>query len=188
MNDRRLVTLKDAARVLRVPPHRIIHLCESDVVKPEVKADGRGTVRRFNPDNLLIAAVALRLQDAGLTAKRLVLVRRAFDWLTRVPRLKDEVKKGGLVGAIASLQRDERPVLLHVVLSDFLKGFHERELQGDLGGSIVAIECGRRLPQPPQSRISFHTDDSRLAVIPVRVVVNLTQLCLEVRHSVSQRR
>ncbi len=183
--------MKSVARLLKAPPHRLIHLCESDVVKPEVEADGRGTVRRFSPDNVFVAAVALRLQDAGLTVKQLVLVRYAFDWLTRARVLEDEVVEGGLVGAIVSLQVDERPVLLHVALSDFPKGSHERKLQGDLGGSIVAIECGRRLPQPPQKpkpRITFHTDDSRLAVIPTRVVVNLTQLCLEVRHGLSQPR
>ncbi len=186
-----LLTMKSVARLLKAPPHRLIHLCESDVVKPEVEADGRGTVRRFSPDNVFVAAVALRLQDAGLTVKQLVLVRYAFDWLTRARVLEDEVVEGGLVGAIVSLQVDERPVLLHVALSDFPKGSHERKLQGDLGGSIVAIECGRRLPQPPQKpkpRITFHTDDSRLAVIPTRVVVNLTQLCLEVRHGLSQPR
>ncbi len=183
-----LLTMKSVARLLKVPPHRLIHLCESDVVKPEVKADGRGTVRRFSLDNLFVAAVALRLQDAGLTAKQLVLVRKAFDWLTRASVLNDKGVKGDLVGAIASLKRGERPVLLHVALSEFSRGSHERKLQGDLGGTIVAIECGQRLPQPPKPRISFHTDDSKLAVFPARVVLNLTQLCLEVMHSVSQHR
>jgi hypothetical protein len=181
MNDPTLVTLKEASRILRAPPHRIIHLCESDVVKPEVGAGGRGTVRRFSPDNLFVAAVALRLQDVGLTVKQLVLVGEALNWLMRVRALRDEVAKGGLVGVIASLKRERRPVLLHVIVSDFPRGSREREMQGDLGGTIIAIECGRRLPQPPQSKISFHADDRKLTGIPVRVVVNLTQLCLETR-------
>jgi hypothetical protein len=179
MNEQPLVTLKEASRILRAPPHRIIHLCESDVVKPEVGAGGRGSVRRFSPDNIFVAAVALRLQDAGLTVKQLALVREALYSLTRVRVLKDEVEKGGLLGTVASLRRGERPVLLHVFLSDFLAGSRGRAMQGSAGGAVVAIECGQRLPQPPVSGVSFHTDDRRLVVAPVRVVVNLSQLCQE---------
>ena len=179
MSDMQSVTLKEAARILDVVPHRIIHLCESDVVKPEVTAKGRGTVRRFNTDNLFIAAVALKLQDAGLTAKQLVLVREAFEWLLRTRILKREAGEDGLVGIIRRLKDGDRPVLLHIALSDFPSGSRGRRLQDRQGGGLVALECGRRLQQPPQSRISFHTNDNQLARTPVRVVVNLTQLCLE---------
>ena len=186
MNDPPLVTLKGAARVLRAPPHRIIHLCESDVVKPEVGAGGRGTVRRFSPDNLFVAAVALRLQDAGLTVGQLVFVREAFDWLLRVRALRTEIEEGGLVGAIAGLQQGDRPGLLHVVPSEFQRGSPEGDRQS--GRGLVAIECGRRLPQPPRSGISFHTNDGNLVAIPVRIVLNLTQLRRDVAHGLTQPR
>ena len=185
MSDMRSMTLKEAAGILNVPPHRIIHLCESDVVKPEVNAKGRGTVRRFSPDNLFIAAVALRLQDAGLTVKQLVLVRDAFDWLTRVAALRREVEEGGLIGVIAGLETGKKPALLHVALSDFPTGSRERKSQGAHGGVLVALECSRRLPQPAQSRMSFHTDDKNLIGIPVRIVVNLTQLCRDFRSRIA---
>ena len=185
MDRRQLVTMKEASRALGAPPHRIIHLCESDVVRPELDAKGRGSVRRFSVDNLFVAAVALRLQDAGLTVKQLVLVRDAFDWLLRVRALKAEIDKGGLLGVVAYLRRGDHPVLLHVVMSEFLKGSRERDIQGDLGGSMVAIECGRRLPVPARPGIHFLTDDHNLLPIPLRMVVNLTRLRDEVLHALT---
>jgi DNA-binding transcriptional MerR regulator len=57
-------TLTEVARRLRVPQHRLIHLCEKGVVVPEVHdATGRGSSRVFSPLNYLELAVALRLRD-----------------------------------------------------------------------------------------------------------------------------
>ena len=62
-------TLTEAARLLEVPQHRLIYLCEKDVVTPDVQdAGGRGSSRRFSSRNLLEFAVALRLRDMELPA------------------------------------------------------------------------------------------------------------------------
>ncbi len=55
------VTLTQAAWVLRVPQHKLIHLCEKGVVVPEIHdARGRGSSRGFSRRNLFEFAVAWR--------------------------------------------------------------------------------------------------------------------------------
>ncbi len=57
-------TLTEAARLLEVPQHRLIYLCEKEVVQPDLNdATGRGSSRRFSRRNILEFAVALRLRD-----------------------------------------------------------------------------------------------------------------------------
>ena len=76
-------TLTEAARVLEVPQHRLIYLCEKDVVTPDLQdAGGRGSSRRFSSRNLLEFAVALRLRDMELPAGiigAVLHVLRAFE-------------------------------------------------------------------------------------------------------------
>jgi hypothetical protein len=76
-------TLTEAARLLEEPKHRLIYLCEKQVVLPDVQdAVGRGSSRRFSPRNLLEFAVALRLREADIPAATVALVihvLRAFE-------------------------------------------------------------------------------------------------------------
>lgn len=60
-------TLTEIARRLRAPQHRLIHLCEKDVVEPDHRdASGRGSSRLFSARNLLEFALALRLREMML--------------------------------------------------------------------------------------------------------------------------
>ena len=57
-------TLSEIARLVRQPQHRLIHLCEKGVVRPDLtEARGRGSSRRFSRRNLLQFAVALKLRE-----------------------------------------------------------------------------------------------------------------------------
>ncbi len=60
-------TLSELARALETPQHRLIHLCEKDVVTPELQdATGRGSSRRFSTRNYLEFALALRMRELML--------------------------------------------------------------------------------------------------------------------------
>jgi len=76
-------TLTETARRLRVPQHRLIHLCEKEAVIPDLgDASGRGSSRLFSRRNLLEFAVALRLRDMMLPVaaiRALLYVLRAFE-------------------------------------------------------------------------------------------------------------
>src|SRR5262245_25269118 len=76
-------TLTEAAKLLRVPQHRLIHLCEQRVVVPDVRdARGRGSSRQFSKRNLFDFAIALAMRDLELPVSyvRAVLgVLRAFE-------------------------------------------------------------------------------------------------------------
>lgn len=77
------LTLTQAADALGVPQHRLIHLCEQEVVVPDVRgAQGRGSSRAFSQRNLFEFAVALEMRrsELPLSLVRAVLqVLRAFE-------------------------------------------------------------------------------------------------------------
>lgn len=76
-------TLSELARALEVPQHRLIHLCEKNVVVPELQdATGRGSSRRFSARNYLEFALALRMGELMLPVAVVgatVRVLRAFE-------------------------------------------------------------------------------------------------------------
>lgn len=56
-------TLQEVQERLNEPQHRLIHLCEKEVIVPDIEdAQGRGTMRRFSERNLFEFAVALELR------------------------------------------------------------------------------------------------------------------------------
>ncbi|MDQ2760677.1 MAG: hypothetical protein M3Y17_09695 [Actinomycetota bacterium] len=106
-------TLAKIARRLDVPQHRLIHLCEKEVVVPDVQgAGGRGSSRIFSAQNFLELAVALRLRDMMLpvsAAGAIVHVMRAMEDQLR-GELTDFSLGTGLVGS--------RAPDLRVIISD----------------------------------------------------------------------
>ena len=77
------LTLTQAAQALGVPQHRLIHLCEENVIVPDVQgARGRGSSRAFSERNLFEFAVALEMRRSELPVSfvRAVLqVLRTFE-------------------------------------------------------------------------------------------------------------
>lgn len=61
-----LMTLGQIAKIFDEEEHRLIHLCERGVIIPAEDAQGRGTVRRFDANNLFCFAVALETQRWGV--------------------------------------------------------------------------------------------------------------------------
>jgi len=76
-------TLSEAARLLEEPQHRLIYLCEKEVVVPDFsQARGRGSSRRFSARNILEFAVALRLRKLMIPAASvaaIIHVLRSFE-------------------------------------------------------------------------------------------------------------
>jgi DNA-binding transcriptional MerR regulator len=105
--------LSEVARRLDVPQHQLIHLCEKDVVVPEVQdAQGRGSSRVFSSRNVLEIAIALRLRAAMLPVAAVgavIRVLRAFE-----ARLERDMSGFSLPH---SLREEEAPDL-RVIVSD----------------------------------------------------------------------
>lgn len=76
-------TVTEAAKLLAVPQHRLIHLCEKRVVVPDVHdARGRGSSREFSKRNLFDFAVALEMRRLELPVsyvQAVLRVLRAFE-------------------------------------------------------------------------------------------------------------
>ena len=77
------LTLTQAARALRVPQHKLIHLCEKRVVVPDLDdAHGRGSSRGFSYRNLFEFAVALEMRRLELplaVIRAVLIVLRSFE-------------------------------------------------------------------------------------------------------------
>lgn len=106
-------TLADVARRFEVPQHRLIHLCEKQIVVPDVHdAAGRGSSRVFSTRNVLELAVALRVRDLMLPltlAGAIVHVLRALE-----EKLQEDVPHFSLVASL----RTTNPLDLRAILSD----------------------------------------------------------------------
>ena len=62
-------TLTEVSKLLQVPQHRLIYLCEAKVIIPDKSdAKGRGSSRRFSERNLLEFWVALTLSEFHVPA------------------------------------------------------------------------------------------------------------------------
>src|SRR3954466_12734136 len=106
-------TLPQAARLLGEPQHRLIYLCEKQVVIPDfANARGRGSSRRFSSRNLLELAIALRLKPLGLPASvtaAILHTLRAFE-----KRISHQVPNFELVDSL----RKRTDLELRAILSD----------------------------------------------------------------------
>src|SRR5215470_840980 len=72
-------TLTQAAKLLGHPQHKLIHLCEKNVVVPDVRdARGRGTSREFSKRNLFDFAVALEMRRIELPVSFVKAVLRVL--------------------------------------------------------------------------------------------------------------
>ncbi len=74
-------TLTEVSKLLQIPQHRLIYLCEAKVVIPDRSdAKGRGSSRRFSERNLLEFLVALTLNEfhtpANVSAKIVFTLRQ----------------------------------------------------------------------------------------------------------------
>ncbi len=113
MTEERSFTLSEVARLLDVPQHRLIHLCEKGVVVPDVHgATGRGSSRVFSSRNFLELAVALRLRDMMLPVAAVGAIVRVLRALE--DRLHDELPGFALVESL----RDARSPDLRIIVSD----------------------------------------------------------------------
>ena len=75
-------TLTEVSKLLQVPQHRLIYLCEAKVVIPDNSdAKGRGSSRRFSERNLLEFLIALTLSEFHVPANistKIVTTLRMF--------------------------------------------------------------------------------------------------------------
>ncbi len=149
MAEARTFTLADAARRFEVPQHRLIHLCEKQIVVPDVRdADGRGSSRVFSARNVLELAVALRVRDLMLpltVAGSIVHVLRVLE-----EKLKEDVPHFSLVASL----RATNPLDMRAIVSDGQSVYFTLGKAGDdpklFGG--VPLEPAGGLAGPIQVR------------------------------------
>ena len=179
------LTLTQAARALRVPQHRLIHLCEKEVVVPDVEnARGRGSSRGFSLRNLFEFAVALELRrlDLPVNVVRSVLQAvRSFEEATQ-RQIPGFTLPTSLVGPraldVSALVVDGTDLYFRVGDQDARKRV--------IGG--VALTTRSKRP-PKRSRIPRKLSDlearSILDSAKTRVEVDLTKIARDLPSPVS---
>jgi hypothetical protein len=142
-------TLADVARRFQVPQHRLIHLCEKQIVVPDVHdAAGRGSSREFSARNVLELSVALRIRDLMLpltVAGAIVHVLRALE-----ETLRKDVPHFSLVASL----RTTNPLDLRAIVSDGQSIYFSLAKAGEdprLFGE-VPLELADAVPQQIQVR------------------------------------
>lgn len=162
MQEAQLKTLKEVAAQLDQPAHRIIHLCESGVVKPEVGADGRGSVRRFSGDDVFCLHLALELQDAGIQVPLIKPLIRALRHLKDSPELPNAVARieecFDLQSIVSALGTPRKPMRAYLA-------------QGD--PVVLVAPSVKKIPALPSS-MKLLSDEDQVRWGPVTIVVNLT--------------
>lgn len=151
-------TLAEVARRLEVPQHRLIHLCEKQVVVPDIQdAGGRGSSRVFSARNFLEIAVALRLRDMMLPVAAtgaIVHVMRQMEDL-----LSDELPGFSLVtGLIGDAAPD-----LRVIISDGHRIFFSLGRAGTTPKLFGGISI---------DELSGHGDESTIGIVDDRAACN----------------
>src|SRR5438128_59725 len=113
MAEERLKTMKEVADRLQSPAHRIIHVCETGVVRPTVDADGRGSVRRFSREDVFRISLALKLQDGGVALPLIKPLMQALDWFKDQYKLQTvsvQLLDLDLVSVIDALGSTRKPI------------------------------------------------------------------------------
>ena len=157
-----------------MPQHRLIHLCEKNVVVPDLEeARGRGSSRGFSLRNLFEFAIALELRrlDLPVNVVRGVLhAVRSFEEAMR-RHIPDFTLPTSLVGARAL---DVEVFIIDGTALYLSVGNHTRKRI--VGG--VALQAGKRHPKhsPAPRRLSDSEARSIFDSAKTRVEVDLTKI------------
>jgi DNA-binding transcriptional MerR regulator len=161
MENESLKTMKEVTDHFNRPAHRIIHLCETGLIRPAVDATGRGSARRFSRDDTFRIFLALHLQESGIDIPRIKPLMEALDRLMElreVKKLRDRLPRSDLLEVILTIGSEQRPVL--AVLTP---------------PNHVALVTPNLAVEPrPDLGLDLHLTDSHLFYNGVSLVLNLT--------------
>jgi DNA-binding transcriptional MerR regulator len=180
-------TLTAAAKLLGVPQHKLIHLCEKKVVVPDVRdARGRGSSREFSKRNLFDFAIALEMRRLELPVsfvQAVLHVLRGF-----------EAEAKEILGEFAlpeSLVASGAPRLILFIVDGerlyFRLGSHEAEPQFFGGIDIRHPRVrGRARQHRGAGRLEPAQADQVLSAARIRTEVDLSQIARELAARLPQ--
>jgi DNA-binding transcriptional MerR regulator len=165
-NKQPLKTLKEVAKKLERPAHRIIHLCEKGAVCPTGDASGRGSMRRFSGDDLFRVLVALELQEAGV----------------RVPLIKPLIEAlDTFHDDYCSSQHDYIYGPLDLVNNIKKVGSKRKPVRAFLHPpeSVALLAPGLKLSFPSSHGYQLFADETKLPAWKVCIAINLTAIAAQ---------
>ena len=174
-------TLTKVAQLLQQPQHRLIYLCEKEVIVPDHSdAKGRGSSRRFSARNIFEFSVALTLSEfhfPAVVSANFLYAIRSFE-----SNVKKSIKGFNLP---YGLMKDHSPEIIGTVTNGsllyFAVGFtgKPKTIYGGVdinetsrSKNIAFTKCDSRQTADPSIRPSSEPSRSNLA----RFEINLTQI------------
>jgi DNA-binding transcriptional MerR regulator len=181
-------TLTEAANLLGVPQHKLIHLCEKKVVVPDVRdAHGRGSSREFSKRNLFDFAVAVEM-------RRLELPVSFVQAVLRVLRSFEQAAKATLreFALPESLVTSGAPKLTLIILDGDRLYFRldSRESKPRVFGGVDIRHPrvrGRARHHRGVGRLEPAEVDRVLSAARTRTEVNLSQIARELTARLPER-
>jgi hypothetical protein len=180
-------TLTQAATLLRIPQHRLIHLCEKKVVVPDVRdARGRGSSRAFSKRNLFDFAVALEMRRLELPVSFIQAVLRVLK------RFEEEAK--AVLGEFTlpeSLVAPGAPQLTLIILDGDRLYFRLDSRESEprvFGGVDIRHPRGRGRARHHQGvgRLEPAEADRVLSASRTRAEINLSRIAGDLATRLSQ--
>ena len=133
------MTTTQVAERCGVAPHKVIHLVEEGVVTPTVNPSGRGRVRRFSQDDLLVTATALELQRWGVKVRMLLVLSL---YLQRFASAVRDSREDSLVSTLLSVPESAGRMLVHL-----LDG-KTAVIENPTGRTLISTESGPHRLEP----------------------------------------
>ena len=161
MSAEQLKTLKEVADQLDQPPHRIIHVCETGMVRPAVAAGGRGSVRRFSREDIFRIRLALELQDMGVQVPLIKPLMKALDQfmaIYEVQTLQAKLPHFNLVSVLDEISTSLKPMRAYLRPP----------------GRVALLVPGFQVTSPHGLPLRLFADESQLDWPSVTIVANLT--------------
>ena len=156
-----LRAMKQVTDLVGRPAHRVIHLCETEVICATIPAVGRGSVRRFSREDVFRVALSLDLQDAGVQVpllQRLMNRLDAFMAIREIQNMRKTIEDLDLVEVVRLIGTEKEPVLAWLTPPD-----------------RVALITPKFIPASRRGiRVELHANTSQVLCRGVSTVANLT--------------
>lgn len=174
--------LSEVESIFKVPQHVLIHLCEKNVIVPDIQqTGGRGSFRKFSDKNLFEFAVALELKKFQIplsVIKALLIVLSATS-----KKILAHENQESFVEAFKYLQADLYIFDGKYVVLDFARMQRNPDFAATKNRQMLGIDIGKFLENKSKS-VSLQ----RLQDLPNKFVghlkISLSSICNQVSSQI----
>ena len=163
-----------------VSPRQVEHWATSDVVRPSIPAEGKGTRRGYSFKDLVAMRVAKRLKDEGISLQK---IRKALEYLRKnFPDVKEPLAELRLLTdgeTIFLMDRDPQKILATLRGGQFVFSLALGEIIAGLQGEL------KKLATPKEEKVVVEGQTFTVVLTPDLEDGGLTVQCQEEPAAIS---